>query len=73
MLHTFSCRSESRRWLSFKPLPRNPYVEAAIAGSLALQLLPLVLPGLGQLLKVVPLEGERLLDYRSGGIATAAD
>jgi len=58
VLHTFSCRSESRRWLSFKPLPRNPYVEAAIAGSLALQLLPLVLPGLGQLLKVVPLEGK---------------
>jgi Ca2+-transporting ATPase len=67
VLHTFSCRSESRRWLSFKPLPRNPYVEAAIAGSLALQLLPLVLPGLGQLLKVVPLEGK---DY--GIIALAA-
>lgn len=58
VLHTFSCRAESRRWLSVKPLPRNPYVEAAIAGSLALQLLPLVLPGLGQLLKVVPLEGK---------------
>jgi Ca2+-transporting ATPase len=67
VLHTLSCRSESRRWLSFKPLPRNPYVEAAIAGSLALQLLPLVLPGLGQLLKVVPLTGK---DY--GVIALAA-
>ena len=67
ILHTFSCRSETRRWLSFKPLPRNPYVEAAIAGSLALQLLPLVLPGLGQLLKVTPLEGQ---DY--GVIALAA-
>ncbi len=58
VLHTFSCRSETRRWFGLKPLPRNPYVDAAIAGSLALQLLPLVLPGLGQLLKVAPLEGK---------------
>lgn len=56
VLHTFSCRSETHRWFDDKPLAQNPFVAAAIAGSLALQLLPLVLPGLAQVLKVVPLE-----------------
>lgn len=60
VLHTFSCRSETHRWFDPNPLPRNPYVELAIAGSLALQLLPLVLPGLGHLLKIAPLAR---LDY----------
>jgi Ca2+-transporting ATPase len=67
VLHTFSCRSETHRWFDARPLPRNPYVEAAIAGSLALQLLPLVVPGLGQLLHIVPLDAR---DY--GVIALAA-
>jgi len=61
VLHTFSCRSEIHRWFDAQPLPRNPYVETAIVGSLALQLLPLVLPGLGQVLKVTPLAAEDYL------------
>jgi Ca2+-transporting ATPase len=56
VLHTFSCRSENRHWFSPQPLPRNRYVEVAIAGSLALQLLPLIIPGLNQLLKLSPLQ-----------------
>lgn len=67
VLHTFSCRSEHHRWFDRKPLPRNRFVEVAIMGSLALQLLPLLIPSLGQLLKVVPLAGG---DY--GVIAIAA-
>lgn len=67
VLHTCSCRSETHRWFDGKPLPRNPYVEAAIFGSLGLQLLPLIFPGLGQLLKLHPLQGQ---DY--GVIAIAA-
>ncbi|WP_448564206.1 HAD-IC family P-type ATPase [Trichothermofontia sp.] len=67
VLHTFSCRSETHRWFDREPLPRNPYVEAAIAGALVLQLLPLVIPGLGKLLKITPLDP---WDY--GVIATAA-
>ena len=61
VLHTFSCRSETHRWFDPRPLPRNAYVEVAIAGSLVLQILPLVLPGLGQLLTVVPLEARDYL------------
>jgi len=67
VLHTFSCRSETHRWFDAEPLPRNPYVEVAIVGALVLQLLPLVVPGLGKLLKIAPLNP---WDY--GVIATAA-
>lgn len=56
VLHTFSCRSETHRWFDPQPLPRNPYGEVATIGSLALQLLPLAIPPLGSLLKVVSLQ-----------------
>ncbi len=67
VLHTFSCRSETHRWFDAEKLPRNPYVEAAIVGALVLQLLPLVVPGLGKILKIAPLDP---WDY--GVIASAA-
>lgn len=57
VLHTLSCRSETHRWFDPGSLPRNSYLEAAVLGSLALQLLPLVVPGLGSLLKLAPLDG----------------
>jgi Ca2+-transporting ATPase len=57
VLHTLSCRSETHRWFDPGSLPRNPYLEAAVLGSLGLQLLPLVVPGLGGLLKIAPLDG----------------
>lgn len=69
VLHAFSCRSEYRYWFSQKPLPRNPYVEAAVVGSLALQLLPLAIPGLGVLLKLAPIEG---WDYGVIGLSALA-
>ncbi|UZQ54484.1 cation-transporting P-type ATPase [Trichothermofontia sichuanensis B231] len=67
VLHTFSCRSETHRWFDAEKLPPNPYVEAAIVGALVLQLLPLVVPGLGKILKITPLDP---WDY--GVIASAA-
>ena len=56
VLHTWSCRSENHSLFSPQSLPRNPYVEAAIAASLGLQLLPVVFPPLGQLLRLAPLD-----------------
>jgi Ca2+-transporting ATPase len=55
VLHTFSCRSQTHSFLSDKPLPRNPYVDAAVVGSLAIQILPLVVPPLRSLLKLQPI------------------
>lgn len=55
VLHALSCRSETHRWFDPGSLPANPYGQVAIAGSLLLQLLPLLIPGLGSLLKVTAL------------------
>ncbi len=52
IFHTWSCRSETHTIFNRQPLPRNPYVEAAIAGSLALQLLPIFLVPLRNLLQL---------------------
>lgn len=46
LLHAYSCRSEHRSLFSAKRPPRNPYLDLAIGGSLALQVLTMVLPGL---------------------------
>lgn len=55
ILHTFCCRSEQHPGLGSRHLARNRYVEGAIAGTLLLQLLPLAIPGLYQLLHLVPI------------------
>jgi len=44
VLHTWSCRSETHSIFDREQLPRNPYVEGAILGSLGLQIFPLVFP-----------------------------
>jgi Ca2+-transporting ATPase len=67
VLHALTCRTETRRTLGQPSLPTNPYLIAAVVGSLALQLLPLAIPTLGQLLHTAPLTG---LDF--GAIAAAA-
>ncbi|MGF1478565.1 MAG: cation-translocating P-type ATPase [Cyanophyceae cyanobacterium] len=54
ILHAMSCRSEHSLWAR-DPLPANPYLDGAIVGSLALQLLPLAVPGLGKILHLAPL------------------
>lgn len=56
ILHTWSCRSETHSIFHRQPLPRNLYVEAAIAGSLGLQLLPIFLPPLRNLLQLIVLD-----------------
>jgi len=55
LLHAYSCQSESRGIFSKNKPPSNPYLNVAIGGSLALQVLTIVVPGLRQLLGVAPL------------------
>ena len=55
LLHAYSCQSESRGIFSKNRPPSNPYLNVAIGGSLALQGLTVVVPGLRQLLGVTPL------------------
>ena len=53
LLHALSCRSPKP--LSTIQLPPNHYLTLALGGSLTLQLICLVIPGLRNLLKVTPL------------------
>ena len=55
ILHTLSCRSENYGFWSTQRLPPNPYVTGAIAFTLLLQLLPMVIPGFSRLLDLAPL------------------
>jgi Ca2+-transporting ATPase len=55
LLHALSCRSEKHRILSKEAPPPNPYLRAAIGGSLALQLLTMVFPPLRNLLGLAPM------------------
>jgi Ca2+-transporting ATPase len=53
LLHAISCRSS--RPLRSQRLPNNPYLTAALGGSLALQWISLATPGLRNLLHVTPI------------------
>jgi Ca2+-transporting ATPase len=55
LLHAFDCRSHTHSLFSAHPLPANPYLTFAVGGSLALQLLALVMPRLRGLLGLTPL------------------
>ncbi len=55
LLHTISCRSEKHSIFSKEKLPNNPYLNAAIAGSFAIQILAITFPPLRSLLKITPL------------------
>jgi Ca2+-transporting ATPase len=55
LLHAFSCRSHTHSLFSADPLPANPYLTFAVGGSLALQCLAMVIPGLRSLLGLTPL------------------
>jgi Ca2+-transporting ATPase len=55
LLHALSCRSETRSLGSRRRLPPNPYLSVALAGSLGLQLLSALLPGLRTLLGTTPM------------------
>jgi Ca2+-transporting ATPase len=55
LLHVFSCRSPTHHLFEPPPLPPNPWLSAALVGSVALQVLALFLPGLRGLLGLAPL------------------
>ena len=55
LLHTISSRSEQHSIFSKEKLPNNPYLNAAIAGSFAIQLLAIAIPQLRSLLKIAPI------------------
>jgi Ca2+-transporting ATPase len=56
LLHTYSCRSEQHGIFSKTKLPPNHYLNIAIAGSFALQLLAIALPPLRNLLRLAPID-----------------
>ncbi|MCC5636493.1 cation-translocating P-type ATPase [Nostoc sp. CHAB 5844] len=55
LLHTISCRSEHHNLFSKEKLPRNAYLNTAIIGSFAIQILAIALPPLRNLLKITPI------------------
>ena len=55
LLHTFSCRSDLPVWKA--KLQPNHYLTLALAISLGLQFICLVIPSLGSLLKITAIEG----------------
>jgi len=55
LLHTISCRSEKHSIFSQEKLPNNPYLNAAITGSFAIQIMAIAFPPLRNLLKITPL------------------
>ena len=55
LLHALSCRSESHSIFSQEKLPTNPYLNLALGGTLSLQLLAALAPGLRKLLGTSPL------------------
>lgn len=54
LLHAFNCRRDIGASEPAKPMPPNPYLNAAIWGSLALQGLTVVVPPLRRLLGLAP-------------------
>jgi P-type Ca2+ transporter type 2C len=54
LLHAFSCRSEDHSIFGTMRPPTNPYLNVAVGGSLALQVLTMFIPGLGGVLGLAP-------------------
>jgi P-type Ca2+ transporter type 2C len=55
LLHAQSCRSEHVRLFDSRQCPPNPYLNIALGGSLGLQLLTVLAPGLQRLLGTTPI------------------
>ncbi len=55
LLHSISCRSEKHSIFSGEKLPPNLYLKMALGGSLALQMLTVLVPGLRSLLGLCPI------------------
>jgi Ca2+-transporting ATPase len=56
LLHAISCRSQSHSVFSSGSLPPNRHLHLALLGSFAMQLVALAVPGLRNLLGLVPLD-----------------
>lgn len=56
LLHAISCRSQEYSIFDVGKLPPNHYLEVALLGSIALQLLSIAIPGLRALLNVTPVD-----------------
>ena len=69
LLHAISCRSEKTGIFSGVERPPNRYLQAALAGSFALQLMAMLLPGTRRLLGLAPLG---FLDIGVAGIGAVA-
>lgn len=66
LLHSITCRSETHSIFNQGALPRNPYLNYAIAGSGLLQVLAMLVPGLRNGLGAVPLNILDLLVVAGG-------
>jgi Ca2+-transporting ATPase len=55
ILHALSCRSESKHLLSANTPPPNKYLTLAVGGSLVLQALTAIIPGLRSVLGITPI------------------
>jgi Ca2+-transporting ATPase len=55
ILHAVSCRSERHTIFDKNGLPQNKYLNIALSGSLILQMLTMVIPGLRNLLGIAPI------------------
>ncbi|HET6515045.1 MAG TPA: HAD-IC family P-type ATPase [Thermodesulfovibrionales bacterium] len=55
LLHALSCRSEKHRIFDKESLPTNRYLSAALVGSVSIQGLAIILPGLRGLLGLTPI------------------
>jgi len=56
LVHTMVCRTENRQLFSDEKLPRNHYLDLAVGGSLALQVLANLIPGLKNIMNLTPLK-----------------
>ena len=59
LLHAISCRSETHSIFSSEKLPPNQYLTLALGGSLFLQMLTMVVPGLRSILGLSPGQPDR--------------
>jgi P-type Ca2+ transporter type 2C len=55
LLHALSCRSDTKTIFDSKRMPPNKYLTGALAGSLGLQAIAMVTPGLRSLLNISPI------------------
>jgi Ca2+-transporting ATPase len=70
LLHALSCRSETHSLLHRTFLPPNPYLTYALSGSLGLQLLTLMVPGLRGFLGLRPMTALDSVVVACGGLGT---